>query len=61
MFRDAVVFGSGDGRVYALKPSDGSEIWRIDLGEGIGSDLAFASGCIVVGGADGSLFCIEGQ
>ncbi len=61
VFSDAVVIGSGDGRLYALKPGDGTEIWRLDLGEGISSDLAFASGRIVVGGDDSTLFCIEGN
>jgi hypothetical protein len=40
---------------------DGSEIWRLDLGEGISTDLAFANGRIVVGGNDSNLFCIVGQ
>ena len=60
VFKDAVVFGSGDGRLYALK-EDGSELWRLDLGEGISSDLAFAKGRIVVGGGDATLFCIEAK
>jgi outer membrane protein assembly factor BamB len=61
VFNDAVVFGSGDGRLYALNPKDGSEIWRLDLGEGVSTDLAFANGRIVVGGNDSNLFCIVGQ
>ena len=40
---------------------NGKELWRVDLGEGISSDLAFANGRIVVGGSDGTLFCIGGQ
>jgi len=51
--------GSGDGRLYALNRDDGSEIWRLDLGEGLGVSPAFANGRIVVGGEDGTLFAIK--
>jgi outer membrane protein assembly factor BamB len=61
VFDDAVVFGSRDGRVYALAPKDGEEIWRLDLGEGFDTDPAFANGRLVIGGTGGNLFCIKGE
>ena len=61
VFDDAVVFGSGDGRIYAVDPGDGSEIWRLDLGEGLSASPAFAGGRIVIGGEDGTLFAIVGH
>ena len=59
VFDDAVVFGSGGGRLYALDPKDGGEIWRLDLGEGIMASPAFAGGRLVIGGDDGTLFSIK--
>ena len=60
VFDDAVVFGSSDGRLYALNPGDGSEIWRLDLGENLAAAPAFAAGRIVIGGAEGNVFVIQG-
>lgn len=34
-----VIFGSSNGRVYALKGYDGSELWSLDLEEHIGKDF----------------------
>ena len=45
--------------LYALNPKDGGEIWRLDLGEGIMASPAFASGRLVIGGGDGTLFSIK--
>jgi len=55
-----VVFGSADGRLYAVDKQDGHEIWQLDLGENLAVAPAFADGRIVIGGADGSLFVIRG-
>ena len=60
VFDDAVVFGSADGRLYAVDKQDGREIWRLDLGEKLAVAAAFAGGRIVIGGGDGTLFVIHG-
>ena len=61
VFEDAVVFGSSDGRLYAVAKDDGRELWRLDLGEGLENAPAFAGGRIVIGGNDGTLFVIRGE
>ena len=60
VFDDAVVFGSSDGRLYAVNKQDGREIWRLDLGENLAVAPAFAAGRIVIGGGEGTLFVIKG-
>ncbi len=54
-----MVFGSSDGRLYALDPKDGSEVWVLDLGEGLMAAPAFASGMIVIGGGGETLFGVR--
>ena len=55
-----MVFGSSDGRLYAVDNQTGREIWRLDLGEKLAVAPAFAAGRIVIGGGDGTMFVIEG-
>ena len=50
---DAVVFGSGDGRLYVLGLADGSERWSADLGCELGGSVAVADGWIYAAGLDG--------
>ena len=49
---------STDGRLYAVDKQSGKEIWRLDLGEGVMADPAFADGNLVIGGEDGTVFVI---
>ena len=58
VFEDAVVFGSEDGRIYALKLDSGEEIWKLDLGEGLSASAAFGYGNIVISGEDGTVFAL---
>jgi outer membrane protein assembly factor BamB len=57
-----VVFGSLDGKLYAVEPS-GALRWKLDLGGGIESSPAVGiGGTIYVGCNDGKLYAIgEGK
>ena len=49
---DKVVFGSGDGRVYMLRVTDGELLWSYDVGKPIYSSPAVVDGKIVIGAGD---------
>ena len=53
---DVVVFGSGDGRMYAVGLEDGEERWSYDIGQSIVSSPAVVDGRIFVGANDGRLY-----
>ena len=53
---DKVVFGSGDGRLYIVSLADGKRIWSYEVGQGITSSPAVASGMIVIGCDDGRIY-----
>jgi outer membrane protein assembly factor BamB len=52
---DAVVFGSGDGKLHVLALADGSERWSAELGTEIGGSVAVAGGWIYAAGLDGRI------
>ena len=58
-FSDAVVFGSTDGWLYAVRQSDGQELWKMELGESLLASPIFANGRIVIGTQGGTLFSLE--
>jgi outer membrane protein assembly factor BamB len=57
----SIVFGSSDGRLYAANPADGTELWRLDLGEDLTASPVYAQGRIIIAGGDGTLFVINGS
>jgi outer membrane protein assembly factor BamB len=50
---DLVLFGSGDGRLYALDRRSGKERWRVETGGRIRSTPSIANGRVFVGSGDG--------
>jgi outer membrane protein assembly factor BamB len=52
-----VVFGSDDGRVYAVAPRTGKTLWKTDAG-GTPTSPVIAGGKVVVA-ADGTLFLLD--
>jgi outer membrane protein assembly factor BamB len=54
-----VLFGSGDGVLYALALSSGRERWRFPTGGRIRSSPAAADGLVIVGSADGRVYAVE--
>lgn len=53
-----VVFGAGDGSVYALELATGQEVWRFDTEGRIRSTPAIADGIVFVGSADGFVYAL---
>jgi outer membrane protein assembly factor BamB len=56
---DLVVFGAGDGVVYALDLPTGAEAWRFETGGRIRSTPAIADGVAFVGSTDGRVYAID--
>jgi outer membrane protein assembly factor BamB len=54
----AVVFGSADGRVYAVRLDDGREIWRREIGGRISCSPAVIPGAVLVATEDGWLHAL---
>lgn len=50
-------FGSADGRVYGVDLRTGAEVWRFDAGGVVSASPAAADGCLVLGTADGVVYC----
>lgn len=58
VFDDAIVFGSNDGRLYAVT-FEGKELWKIDLGEKLTAPPIYAQNRIIITGAKGTVFVIK--
>ena len=56
---DLVLFGSEDGRVYAVQAATGELQWEVRTGGKVTSSPAFALGTAFVGSHDGMLYAIE--
>lgn len=56
-----VYVGSGDGSVYALSLTDGSERWRYEIGEGIASSPLVTNGTVYVGGRDNIVYALSAE
>ena len=54
-----VLFGSGDGFLYALELASGREMWRFGTGGRIRSTPAVADGVAFVGSADGRVYGVD--
>ena len=58
VFDDAIVFGSNDGRLYAIT-FEGKELWTLDLGEKLTAPPIFAQDRLIITGAKGTIFVIK--
>jgi outer membrane protein assembly factor BamB len=57
-----VIFGSLDGRVYALKIADGSQAWQFDGGiRGFCTAPCIADGKVFMGARDGRFYCLDAK
>jgi outer membrane protein assembly factor BamB len=54
-----VVFGSGDGNVYAVDADDGAVRWRFTTGGRVRSSPAVSEGRVYVGSMDGTLYALS--
>jgi outer membrane protein assembly factor BamB len=54
-----VVFGSGDGAVYALDAATGARRWAFQTGDVVHASPAIAGGVVFVGSFDGRLYALE--
>jgi outer membrane protein assembly factor BamB len=56
---DLLVFGSGDGQVYAVDRTGGAVRWRFATGGRVRSSPAVAAGRVYVGSMDGVLYALD--
>lgn len=56
---DRVLIGSGDGHLYALDASRGSELWRFDAGTRIRTTPAVVEGLVLFGDSDGVFHALD--
>ena len=49
--------GSSDGRLYVLDAASGRKQWEFDAGAALTASPAIAAGRVVIGSADGVLYC----
>lgn len=56
-----VVFGSGDGHVYALEGASGTLRWKAATGEVVHASPALAEGLVIVGNWASTLFAFDAQ
>ena len=54
-----VVFGSGDGHVYAVDAASGSLAWKFATGDVVHASAAYADGLVVIGSWDGRLYALD--
>jgi outer membrane protein assembly factor BamB len=54
-----VVFGSGDGHVYAVDAATGRLVWKFRTGDVVHASPAYADGLVVVGSWDGRLYALD--
>jgi outer membrane protein assembly factor BamB len=55
----AILFGSGDGHLYALDAATGRERWRFPTGGAVDGSPVLAGGLVVVASRDGNLYAVE--
>jgi outer membrane protein assembly factor BamB len=56
---DKILYGGGDGFLYALRRADGRELWKLKTGGRIRSTPAVEGGTVFVGSFDGCLYAVE--
>jgi len=54
-----VVFGSGDGHVYAVDAASGTLAWKFATGDVVHASPAYDQGLVVVGSWDGRLYALD--
>jgi len=54
-----VVFGAGDGSLYALQAATGAELWRFDTDGRIRSTPAIVDGIVFAGSTDGIVYALD--
>ena len=54
-----VVFGSGDGHVYAVDAASGKLAWKFATGDVVHASPAYADGLVVIGSWDGRLYALD--
>ena len=52
-----VYVGSNDGRLYVLDAATGQKHWEFEAGSALVSSPAIAAGKVVIGSADGVVYC----
>jgi len=58
---DNVYVGTSDGRIVAMKFSDGSDVWTVQTDGGIWSSPCVYDSVVYVGSAEGNLYAINGR
>lgn len=56
-----VIFGSGDGQVYALDAATGAQRWTIKTGDVVHAAPAYAEGRVFVGSWDGRFYALDAK
>ncbi|GAO41887.1 outer membrane protein assembly factor BamB family protein [Flavihumibacter petaseus] len=56
---DKVIFGSGDGRVYAVNRKDGKQRWAFQTGDVVHASPVTANGLIYIGSFDGYFYALH--
>jgi outer membrane protein assembly factor BamB len=56
-----VVFGSGDGHVYAVDAATGKLAWKFATGDVVHASPAYADGLVVIGSWDGKLYALDAK
>ena len=56
-----VIFGSGDGQVYALEAKTGALVWKFATGDVVHASPAFADGRVFVGSWDSRLYALDAK
>jgi eukaryotic-like serine/threonine-protein kinase len=59
VFDGRVLFGGGDGFLYAVESATGRELWKVKTGGRIRSTPAVDVGTVFIGSFDGSLYAVE--
>jgi outer membrane protein assembly factor BamB len=54
-----VIFGSGDGHVYAVEAAGGALRWRFATGNVVHASPAYADGRVFIGSWDGKLYALD--
>ena len=52
-----IVVGSMDGRLYCVELANGKERWNYEVGAPISGSPAIGGGVIIIGAADGNVYC----
>lgn len=59
LHESVVYFGSGDGQVYALRSTDGHELWRFATGDVVHASPVWYQGKLYVGSFDGYVYALD--